>query len=585
MNIPKIDLHGKSFGEMIRDLEINGELGHFKNCGLFQAEDSDGSMFFGTRDFWIEAGVNQLPIFIKYLGHEEQIIETISDAISFVKFVLDNLSDKLMKQIKATNTDLMLRKLFVLYEDTYAFYCKDRKTRTALANINSDFSDITLENNRNITLTLLDSLSIMIENCVLFQNDEKSVDYENIDIESADDLFDSDLLVEIYLYGLMSQYHTLLNLSRNPKKNYTYCSGITITPNDKVSVEGIVYHPLIYTSIMLAGNQNALSPKDEKAYYAELNTTPIGQGFQSMYGIGFLEMIAAFHVLEKSCQVGKATIVSIDELKKYITRHTRGINSEKLIEHFSITKTKLQQYISQKEPYIFRVGCNQYRLDIRPIVLLSNGMAYISSAALSKATNIWASYALNGGKPYVGVDMGHGDAVIDGFGKREIELGDQLVDLLYEKLEKHYPDAKFKEKDVKYDRIFGRKQDNYGDYDIVYYAEDELFLIESKYFSDSPTANLAIGDYNKIFKDGRYYEHCRARYDLVELEPERMKSFINATGNIKVHYLFVSSKPLEIEFQDEDKIVTFLSVANFDRYIDGKLEYEDGSVLRPTHEI
>ena len=36
MNIPKIDLHGKSFGEMIRDLEINGELGHFKIVVYFK---------------------------------------------------------------------------------------------------------------------------------------------------------------------------------------------------------------------------------------------------------------------------------------------------------------------------------------------------------------------------------------------------------------------------------------------------------------------------------------------------------------------------------------------------------------------
>lgn len=82
-----------------------------------------------------------------------------------------------------------------------------------------------------------------------------------------------------------------------------------------------------------------------------------------------------------------------------------------------------------------------------------------------------------------------------------------------------------------------------------------------------------------------YYEHCRARYDLVETEPQKMKSFINAIGNVKTHYLFVSSKPLEIEFQDEDKIVTFLSVFNFDKYIDGKLEAPDGSILRPVHEI
>lgn len=51
------------------------------------------------------------------------------------------------------------------------------------------------------------------------------------------------------------------------------------------------------------------------------------------------------------------------------------------------------------------------------------------------------------------------------------------------------------------------------------------------------------------------------------------------------HHLFISSKPLDVEFQDKDKMVTFLRVANFERYIEGKLEAEDDSVLRPMHGI
>lgn len=585
MDFSQLDLGGKSFGEIIRDLETSGKLGHFKSSAPFHVKDSGGNMCFGTRDFWIEAGVNHVPLFIQYLGNADKQIDSISGAIEFIKPILDELANELIKQIHLTNTDIMLRKLFLLYEDTYAFYCKDRKIRTEISDANFDISELTLQSNRNITLTLLDGLSIMIENCVAFQHEGQDEQRNKLDLESPDALFDDQLLLKTYLYALMSQYYTLLNLSRNSKRNYTYCSGITVNPNEIVPIEGIVYHPLIYTSIMLAGNQNALKPKDERAFYANLNRAPIGQGFHNMYGIGFLEVIAALNTLEQGCQDGHAIVVPIEQLKKYITDCTRGINPDCLIRHFSISQEKLQQYISEKEPYIFRVGCNQYRLDIRPIVLLENGMVYVSKASVSKAKHLWSNYATNGGRPYTGVEVGHGDSVIDGFSKREKELGDYLVNILYEKLEHYYPDAKFKEKDVDYDRIFGMRENNYGDYDIVYYTGEELFLIEAKYFSDSPTPNLAVGDYNKIFKDGRYYEHCRARYDLVEAEPERIRAYINAEGTVKVHYLFVSSKPLEIEFQDEDKIVTFLSIANFDRYIVGKLEYEDGSILRPTHNI
>ncbi|MBA4384400.1 MAG: hypothetical protein C0410_06665 [Anaerolinea sp.] len=586
MDFSEIISHGKSLGEMIRDLEMDGKLGHFKNCNLFQIEeDSECNKYFVTRDFWIEAGVNQTPIFKRYLGNTEQKMDDYPSAVAFVKPVLDNLSNELMAQIKTTNTDLMLRKLFVLYEDTYAFYCKDHKIRTELSDTYSDFTDLTLESNRNITLTLLDGLSIMIENCIAFQRNDKGVQEEIIDVESSNDLFDCDLFVKTYLYALMSKYYTFLNLSKNAKKNYTYCSGIVVNPNDRIPIEGIVHHPQVYTSVMIMGNQNALAPEDEKAYYDQLNTAPIGQGFQTMYSIGFLEVMASFTLLNNSFKAGKVIVLPIDELKKYIKDRTCGINPDNFIEHFSITKVKLQQYISEKDPYIFKVGSNQHRLDICPIVLLDNGMVYISPAAISKARNMWMNFAINGGRPYTGVDTGHDDAVIDGFGERENQLGDLLVDILYEKLIRHYPDAKYKAKDVKYDRIFGEKKQNYGDYDIVYFVGDELFLIESKYFSDSFTANLTIGDYNKIFRENGYYKHCRARYDLVEAEPEKMRSFINATGPVKAHYLFISSKPLEVEFQDEDKIVTFLSVANFDMYIDAKLISDDGEILRPTHRI
>lgn len=83
-------------------------------------------------------------------------------------------------------------------------------------------------------------------------------------------------------------------------------------------------------------------------------------------------------------------------------------------------------------------------------------------------------------------------------------------------------------------------------------------------------------------------DHCRARYDLVIREKEKLKAFLNISNDekIKAHFLFVSSKPLEIEFQDEDGIVTFLCLSIFDKYIEGKLLPETGDEpVRPVHTI
>ena len=121
---------------------------------------------------------------------------------------------------------------------------------------------------------------------------------------------------------------------------------------------------------------------------------------------------------------------------------------------------------------------------------------------------------------------------------------------------------------------------------MVFYAKEkkELFLIEAKFFSDSLSNSGVITDYEKLFKPNGYYEHCRRRYDLVLQNPDRMKQYIGASGSLNVHFLFVSSKPLEIEFEDKDGIVAFPCLAIFDKYLEGKLISEDGErTIRPTH--
>lgn len=171
--------------------------------------------------------------------------------------------------------------------------------------------------------------------------------------------------------------------------------------------------------------------------------------------------------------------------------------------------------------------------------------------------------------------------------KRNKTLSELLVQMLRNKLRSHY-EAGFDEIDVQYHRIFGYKDYNYGDYDLIFYAKDvnELFLIEAKFFSDSLNNSGMITDYEKLFKEKGYYEHCRKRYDLVLAESQKMKEFIGISGNVKVHFLFVSSKPIEIEFEDEDGIVAFPCLSIFDDYLEGKLLPEVGDTpVRPIHII
>ena len=278
--------------------------------------------------------------------------------------------------------------------------------------------------------------------------------------------------------------------------------------------------------------------------------------------------------------------MSINELAKNIEKKFKHINGRQFIEHFSIRHENLKKYISDDQ-YIYKIGQNKYRLAIRPIIIPNNEIAYLSPAAISKSMNLWYSYAINGGRPYTEIDVGKGDLIIDGFGERESELSNKLVELVLQKLRHHFPNPDYSKNNVNYYQIFGKKpgfQDT-SDYDIVYFANNELYLIEVKYFSDSFTATQTIGDFNKMFVKEKYYEHCRKRFVLVEAEPEKMKAFINANNQIQVHYLFVSSKPLEIDFHDKDKLITFLCLANFDKYLNGTIEPEDGEILRSIRKI
>ena len=76
-----------------------------------------------------------------------------------------------------------------------------------------------------------------------------------------------------------------------------------------------------------------------------------------------------------------------------------------------------------------------------------------------------------------------------------------------------------------------------------------------------------VTDYKKLFEKDGYYDRCRRRYDLVLSEPKKVKEFIGANEDIEVHLIFLTSKPIELEIQDNDGVVTFLLLGIFDKYM------------------
>ena len=277
------------------------------------------------------------------------------------------------------------------------------------------------------------------------------------------------------------------------------------------------------------------------------------------------------------------TVINKDYFISLVESYTKPrINGNRFYDSFVLSQAKIKNQLRKNENIVWRVGANKERLELRPFIGLEDGNVLISYGVLEQAIQLWVSYFANGGMCYSNVT----DNLSKAMNERNQELSDILVTKIQEVLNKHYT-PKFDDKDVKYQRIFGEREVDYGDFDVVYYTEEtkELFLIEAKYFSDSLNSSGMVTDYKKLFEKGGYYDHCRRRYDLVLSEPENVKRFIGVQDEISVHLIFLSSKPIELEIQDADGVVTFLSLGIFEKYIEGKLITEDDSIVRPVKKI
>ena len=427
-----------------------------------------------------------------------------------------------------------------------------------------------------VTVRDIDAVNLWIENAVLLENSLGTC---------KDRLFNinEELFVEMYIYGLASQTLSLISLSSKfpPQDLYT---GIIVNPKKDSPITILKYHPVIYFNTALTGNQDALIGDNELSKARE---SKFGRGFFETYGVDFIYSMRVMSTFQaEMLHDGKypLKIIRKDEfvtkIKEYCGKY---LDSEKFYDAFVLTKEKINSQKREKDPIVWVMKTNKYRHELRPFICLENDEVYVSNCAIEQAKYLWAAIYLNGGMCYSNVK----DNLTMAIEKRNEELSNRLVKILRDKLNAHYTPSVDKI-DVKYDRIFGRKEIDYGDYDVVFYTPQtkELFLIEAKFFSDSLNSSGMISDYEKMFKANGYYDHCRARYDLVLKEKEKMKSFLNVPEDekIKAHFLFVSSKPLEIEFQDKECVVSFPCLSIFDKYIEGKLISEAGnSIVRPVH--
>lgn len=538
---------------------------------------------FMTRPFWKEIKVSEKmvrEIYANYLGTEVLHISSREESINFLSNITSKIQTEMTSALKSTNPESTLKDLYKILDDVHRFYFFQKEARNKLieAGINNSKIIDTFSENRNIARNLIDAVNLWIENCLLFQ-DKKDEAYDEQSFE-----LNQELCVRMYIYGAASQALSLIAMSKKFESSELF-TGVIVKPASDVAIEVEKYHPVIYFNSVLVGNQNILSDSTE---LAKADESLFGKGFKSTYNVSFIYAMRTLATFESEMlYYGKCAMTVIDK-KDFIdaikTYSCGLVDAESFYNTFVLTKDRIESQKKQrKDEIIWVMNANKYRHELRPFLCLENERVFISYCAIEQAKHLWLSIMLNGGMCYSNAN----DELTEAIKKRNEELSDRLIEKLRDKLRTHYK-ADFDEIDVRYDRIFGHKEIDYGDFDIVFYSKEinELFLIEAKFFSDSLNNGGIISDYEKLFKEHGYYDHCRGRYDLVLSEPQKMKSFVGVEGTVNVHFLFVSSKPLEIEFQDKDKIVTFPCLSNFDNYLESKLLLEVGNTpVRPVHAI
>lgn len=555
----------------------------------------DDSYIFISNPFWTYYGVtesNALQLIKSYLG-PSRVFTDIVKGIEYLRNVLEQVKKDIETTILNSDYITAIGQIYSIFDKTFRNHLKEKNERKRIDSLHIRDEAVikTYALNRNAYLALLSSTNVWIENYLLLH----TVNGDTPVVKINDDI-NTDLFIMLYVYGIVSHSISLLSTSQKFKDTTKFPYPMIVYENFIINeeicnpIELTQYHPIIYFDSLLCGNQGFGQESLEKLKDADASDFSVG--FKKEYGLEFIFFIKILNTfIISDLKEGKYFLCSLDK-QAFIDKigsfcEYGELDIEQFYKSFVLDKSIVATQLKTNEKLIWRTGVNKYRHEIRPFICTDDNQVFLCYSALEQAKQLWLSYYSNGGNIYSNVPS-KCDALLQGIEVYTNKRTKELVSIIRDSLRSHYS-PKFDDIEVSYERIFGKKNEDYGDYDIVFYTESperELFLIEAKYFSDSLNPSAQMTDYEKLFRKGKYYDHCRKRCDLVLSNPDAIKSFIKATGKIKVHFLFVSSKPLEIEFTDPDGVVSFPCLSIFDKYLEGKIESEDGSsIIRPSHVI
>ena len=216
-------------------------------------------VIFMTRSFWDEMSIPKSIVqnsYNKFLGHENCLIDSRAQAIDWLTQILSVLKEELIQWLKKTDSNQVIKDLYLILDKCFRFHMAQKEARKQLVVLNITHEDIlnVFSENRNIALTVINSVNLWLENSLIFQH---SID--NIPLDDSSNI-NVDLLIKLYLYGLVSKNISLLAMSKKFGVHELFY-GISVNLQNNEPIEAIRYHPVIYFNPALTGNQDVFDVK------------------------------------------------------------------------------------------------------------------------------------------------------------------------------------------------------------------------------------------------------------------------------------------------------------------------------------
>ncbi len=419
-----------------------------------------------------------------------------------------------------------------------------------------------------IAKQLFDSINLWIENTLILNQSYTSICKNRSNKEYQR------FCVDLFIYGISSYNITLIEVSRRMKSNKGVKS-IDISPQCSIPINS-KFKSIAYFNPVIMGNQGW---HDDQQLFDDFDNSEFNISFVSQFNINFMDLMALFYSVKELKFADSnypANFINLETFKEFVTTETKiPISFNCMCNNFVLTREKLRSQL-KNDTFIWKMNVNRFRLELCPFIMLKTGEVMVSQAIAEYATKLWLSCHTNGGVIYTNTD--------DSFKKYLINRNKSLSNTFLDEIKSVFSvtiDAAIIELNVRYDVIWNKKAIDYGDYDLLVYSPKKrlLYVVESKFITDSLNASSYLRDFEEMYKnDGHYYKFKR-RCDLVQHEPEKLKNFFNISGDLEVRFLYITSKPIQTESIDDGERIFFLCLENLKYYLEEKLIDPEGNTV------